>query len=107
METRDWADVFHRRVRAIGHDGAALHEFLPYVRALAGALFTQSGRNERSVRRAVHALHRCDDTKLREAWNVSGMEMLRVFNAPAKIFAAEVRLEGVLENVERFPVRAI
>ena len=38
IEACDRADVFHRRIRAVGHHRAGFHELLPHVGAFFGAL---------------------------------------------------------------------
>ena len=67
---RNRIDVFHRRVGAVGDDGAGLHQLLPDVRAFFGALRAEPRQHVRGVRRAVHALHRGNHAEGAEARNV-------------------------------------
>jgi hypothetical protein len=55
----------------------------------------------------VNSLHGCDDAQQSEAWNIRGVEVLRMFDAPAKILLVRMLFERRLVNVEHFAIRAV
>jgi hypothetical protein len=55
----------------------------------------------------VNSLHRGDDAEAAEAWDVGGVDVLRVLDAPAEVLFVGMRLEGLLEDVERFAIGAV
>ena len=55
----------------------------------------------------MDALHRGDHAELAEARNVGGAQVLRVLHAPAQILLLRVRLERLLEDVQRLAIGAV
>ena len=86
---------------------ARLHQFLPNVGAFFGALGSQPQNDERRVGRAVDALHGSDDTQLREARNIGGVEMLRMLDAPAEACLFGMFFEDGFKDVQHFAIGAI
>ncbi|MBI3668312.1 MAG: pyridoxal-phosphate dependent enzyme, partial [Acidobacteria bacterium] len=75
---------------------ARVEQTPPDVSAFLGALGTQARDHVRTVRRAVHALHRRDHAKLAEARNVGSVDVLGMLDPPAQILAAAGRLPDFL-----------
>lgn len=57
----------------------------------------------------MDGLHGRDDPKPSKSWNVNGINLLGVLDAPTQLFAVQARvlLEYGFINVERFPVGAV
>src|SRR5438067_5521527 len=88
-----WFAAFDGRIRSAGNDDAGLNKTIPRVRAFQ-ALYPQTRRREVQIANRVRSLHRRNDSKFREARNVSWIHDLGMFVAPTRLRNLSLRFRN-------------
>ena len=86
IESPERSDGFDGGIGAADDSGSLAEEGLPDISALFGALWADASVDPGHIRGTMGGLHGGDDAKFGKAWDVGGVEDLRVFDTEAWVF---------------------
>ncbi len=98
---------FDRRICAVADDRAGIEQAAPNIGAGFGTLRAEAQDDIRCVGGAVNGLHGGNDAELAETGDIGRINVLGVFDAPAKVMLVGIRLECLFVDIEDFAVGAI